>query len=354
MSAVDGLLPVLAALHQRHGAGGDAGTRLLGGLERGRGALNAALSGVEEAQRDWSALDVAALPAPLRTRLEPLGPPPTHGPGGAARRAGRSRPAGGDAPALLPARAPESLGSARHRRLCRDDGAAARRGRPPQPHRVPVERQGRRPPPWLRAAAAPAPGLRALRQLVLPRRQLVARLPHHGRAAALLLLAGAGAHARRRGRLRQLPARPAAPGHRPHHGPRHRAPAHRRQRRHHPRLLCQLREQWWPGRQQRGRRRGVQRRLSRPEPVTGVPSLRGGARHRDGAAAAPPDAVGAGRHAGGDPGASRLGRGDRPTRDKPSVTLIIGRSEYIARFEILYCYIVMYRLFSAAVVSILS
>ncbi len=73
VSAVDGLLPVLGALHQGHGAGADAGTRLLDGLERGRGALSTALSGVEGAQRDWSALDAATLPTPLRSRLEPLG-----------------------------------------------------------------------------------------------------------------------------------------------------------------------------------------------------------------------------------------------------------------------------------------
>ena len=71
--AANGLAPVLASLHQGRNAGGDAGARLLAGLQRGRGALQAALSGLTQTGADWHALDLAALPASLRTRLEPVG-----------------------------------------------------------------------------------------------------------------------------------------------------------------------------------------------------------------------------------------------------------------------------------------
>ena len=71
--ALDGLEPALTALHHGSGASGETGVRLLAGLQRGRGDLQAALAGMIGAQGDWNNLDVAALPAAAQRRLLPLG-----------------------------------------------------------------------------------------------------------------------------------------------------------------------------------------------------------------------------------------------------------------------------------------
>lgn len=75
VQTIDGLLPLLSSLHQRRRAGADtdAGSRVLAGLQQGRGALRAALSDLGRTQADWRALDLGALPTAIRTRLEPVG-----------------------------------------------------------------------------------------------------------------------------------------------------------------------------------------------------------------------------------------------------------------------------------------
>lgn len=71
--AADGAMPVLAALGPGQHAKGDAGARLLAGLQRGHGALQEAVTGLQGVAADWSSLDLAALPSSWQARLQPLG-----------------------------------------------------------------------------------------------------------------------------------------------------------------------------------------------------------------------------------------------------------------------------------------
>lgn len=72
LHAIDGLQPALSAVRSGHHAPGDAGVRLLDGLQRGHEELRGALADLNRAMADWATLDTTVLPASLRGRLLPL------------------------------------------------------------------------------------------------------------------------------------------------------------------------------------------------------------------------------------------------------------------------------------------
>ena len=71
--ALDGALPVLAAVAHGHSATGGASVRLLAGLQAGHSSFASALADIDKARRDQASIDSAALPASWRARLESAG-----------------------------------------------------------------------------------------------------------------------------------------------------------------------------------------------------------------------------------------------------------------------------------------
>jgi len=71
--ALDGALPVLAAVAHGHSGTGSASVRLLAGLQAGHASFASALTDIDKAQREQASIDSAALPASWRTRLDSAG-----------------------------------------------------------------------------------------------------------------------------------------------------------------------------------------------------------------------------------------------------------------------------------------
>jgi len=71
--ALDGALPVLAAVAHGHSGTGSASVRLLAGLQAGHASFASALADMDKAQRDQASIDSAALPASWRARLDSAG-----------------------------------------------------------------------------------------------------------------------------------------------------------------------------------------------------------------------------------------------------------------------------------------
>ena len=74
--ALDGALPALSTLQSGHSTGAgsstEPGARLLAGLIQGQGPLRTAMADFATVERDATAINTAALPGPLRTRLDPV------------------------------------------------------------------------------------------------------------------------------------------------------------------------------------------------------------------------------------------------------------------------------------------
>ncbi len=68
--ALDGALPVLAAVAHGHNGTGGASVRVLAGLQAGHASFASALADIDKARRDQASIDSGALPASWRARLD--------------------------------------------------------------------------------------------------------------------------------------------------------------------------------------------------------------------------------------------------------------------------------------------